>query len=126
MITRTDRHRHYDADGNLISELVERVDVTAEVVEWDLHGKLRDLLTETRGQLQDRRTHRAELAAEIAAIDSEITAAETARHEAVLRRQRRALVAAQRVERDTAEALRACRMLTRLVLGALDDTEEPD
>lgn len=40
-ITRTDRNQRFDADGNLISEEVVVVDITAPSIEYDLHAKAR-------------------------------------------------------------------------------------
>jgi len=41
---RTDRNQTFDSQGNLLSEEVVEVDITAEVVEYDLHDKARQAL----------------------------------------------------------------------------------
>jgi len=47
-ITRFERNQTWDAGGNLISEDVVEVDVTAEVTEWSLHDSARQALVANR------------------------------------------------------------------------------
>jgi hypothetical protein len=74
-ITRTDRNQNF-ANGNLVSEQVVQVDVTAEVVTLDLHQKLRDFVTVVTGQIASR-------SADIDVANTAITAQQTQRDTAI-------------------------------------------
>lgn len=68
MITRTDRNQTFDSQGNLIAEQVVEVDVTEEVITWDLHTKARQALVSNREFLQDATPTNAEVLAQVRSL----------------------------------------------------------
>lgn len=59
-VIREDRNQRFDADGNLVSEERVKVDVTEDVVLWDLHVQLRAALAANQEFLSNP-THAAVL-----------------------------------------------------------------
>ena len=73
-ITRTDTNQTFDPTGNLVDEEVVETDITAEVVTYDIHAKLRAFLVAARGdiaaQITARDAARDDIAAQITARDA--------------------------------------------------------
>lgn len=99
MITRTDRNQTFDADGNLISEQVVEVDVTAEVNEATLRQQAQDSLDTLRTSIDTLKAISDKTNAEIGPRDTKDVAREC-----------------RRIARQTLA-------LSRLILRALDSAD---
>lgn len=72
-IYRTDRHETF-ANGQLVSFVEEQVDVTTEVVTYDLHAKARKALTANAAYLALATPTNAQVAAQVKALTRQTNA----------------------------------------------------
>jgi len=74
MITRTDRNQVFDGSGKLVEETVVEIDVTSEVVQLDLHTKVRQHLVNNATFLSIAAPNNAQNTAQIKALTRQMNA----------------------------------------------------
>jgi hypothetical protein len=89
-ITRTDTDTTYDRDGNITSTQLRSVDITADVVELELHTRARQAFEANRAFLARDTATAAQLAAQVRSL--------TRQTQALIRLQLRDLLADELVD----------------------------
>lgn len=77
MITRTDRHQTFTADGKVVEERVEVVDITEPSIRYDLHTRARQALVDNAAFLALATPTQAQTLAQVRRL--------TRQHNAVIR-----------------------------------------
>lgn len=67
-ITRTDTDETFDRNGNVVSSVQRVVDITADVVELDLHTRARQAYTANRTYLATANPTNAQIAAQVRSL----------------------------------------------------------